>query len=258
MICCEGWAEWSAGEDASAQKLLFSDIRTAFGIDPGTCQKRLGSIKLLQMEVANTLCDNEQNFRSMLVIEQSAKKAKAKLMYSLMEELAVEMETLLEKHGLVKEMKFDWYDYKTQATEGFYAQNESTYPGINYVFTKINLVNEIQVWFRIEIDYYLFAGICLFDGREGGQEDMPSQATKEELSLYMNLERAQYDNWWVKYWYLPTASETTKLEGHKIPNFKEMNEAAILLADKERRRQFVQECVRVIDRELEKIIIRNI
>ena len=53
LICCKKWAEWSAGEEASAQKLLFSDVQTAFGFDPDTCQKRLGSIKLLQMEVAN-------------------------------------------------------------------------------------------------------------------------------------------------------------------------------------------------------------
>lgn len=53
LICCERWPEWSAGEEASAQKLLFSDVQTAFGFNPDTCQKRLGSIKLLQMEVAN-------------------------------------------------------------------------------------------------------------------------------------------------------------------------------------------------------------
>lgn len=40
----------------------------------------------LKVEIANRLCENKQNFRSMLAIEQAADKAKAKLMYSLFEE----------------------------------------------------------------------------------------------------------------------------------------------------------------------------
>ena len=40
---------------------------------------------------------------------------------------------------------------------------------------------------------------------------------------------------------------------NRVPNFKDMNEAAISLADKENRILFVTECIEAIDLELKKI-----
>lgn len=214
----------------------------------------------LQMEVADKLCESEQNFRSMIVIEQAAKKAKAKLIYSLMEEFEEQFLPIQKKYGLEKETQFDWYDYKSQATEDYYAQRESTYPGLNYVFSDISLPDGVQVWFRIEIDNKLFAGICLFDADAesefgiGAQLDKTSQEIKDALGKYINLEEAQYADWWVQYWYLPTAYGNANMEEHKIPNFKEMNEAAIVLSDKNTRKCFVKACLEIIDRELGKIL----
>lgn len=217
----------------------------------------------LQMEVANKLCESEQNFRSMIVIEQSAKKAKAKLIYSLMEEFEKQFLQIQKKYGLEKESRFDWYDYKSQATEKYYAQIESTYPGLNYVFSDILLPDRLQLWFRIEVDNNLFAGICLFNADEknefvmDNQSNSSSQEIKAALSKYINLEEAQYVNWWIQYWYLPTAYGNAKMEGDKIPNFKDINEAAIILADGNIRRSFVKECLSVIDKELSKILFFN-
>lgn len=212
----------------------------------------------LQMEVADKLCENEKYFRSMIVIEQAAKKAKAKLIYSVFKEFEEQFLPLLEKYKLQKESRFDWYEYKTQATEDYYSQSESTYPGLNYVFSDIFLPDEIQLWFRIEVDYNLFAGICLFDTKReiefsiGSQLDVAS--VKDSLHEYLNLDEAQYEWWWVRYWYLPTAYGSTKLEKDKIPNFKEMNDAAIILSDSDTRKKFVQECISIIDRELHRLI----
>lgn len=216
----------------------------------------------LQMEVASKLCENEQNFRSMLVIEQAANKAKAKLMQSLFEEFETQFFPIQEKFGLKKESTFDWKDYSSQATEKYYAQSQSTYPGMNYVFSDISLPEGMELWFRIEIDYNLFAGICLFDTEQNNkciinnQSDETMQKIKMLLSRYLNLGKAQYEDWWIQYWYLPTAYGTAKLEGNKIPNFKDMNEAAIMLADKNMRQHFVKECILIIDRELSKIMLR--
>lgn len=214
----------------------------------------------LQMEVVDKICENERNFRSMIIIEKSAKKAKANLICSVMEEFETQFFPLLKKYGLKKETNFEWYDYKSQATEDYYNQSKSTYPGLNYVFSDIHLSDEIQVWFRIEIDYNLFAGVCLFDANAeceldiGIPLDRATQNVKEKLLTYMNLGEAQYEDWWVQYWYLPTGYSHAKLEGYKIPDFKNMNEAAIALSDKDKRTQFVQECISVIDRELHKLL----
>ena len=195
----------------------------------------------LQMEIVNKICENEQRFRSMLVIEQVAQKAKAKLIYDLMEEFELQMKPILERYGLEKESKFNWYEYKAQATERYYRQNESTYPGLNYVFSDIVLSNGIQLWFRIEVDNNLFAGICLFDTESKSEFNISDQ---DILLSGINLKEAQYEGWWVRYWYLPTAYDNIKMEGHKVPNFKNMNESAIMLSDKDKRKQFVKECMK--------------
>lgn len=217
----------------------------------------------LYMEIANKLCEREEYFRSMIAIEKSADKAKAKLIYLLMEELDKQMEPILEQYSLSREKEFDWYDYRTQANADYYAQCESTYPGLNYNFSNILLPDGVQLWLRVEVDYNLFAGICLFDTKGvnkyegiGNQCDQPSRKIKNAVSKYIDETNAQYLNWWVQYWYLPTGYDNSKLEGYKIPNFKYMNEAAIALSNAERRKQFIGECIAVINRELSKIIRR--
>lgn len=212
--------------------------------------------KELKKEVADKICEKESYFRSMLVIEQAAEQSKSKLIYSFMEEIETQMTPFLKKYGLKKETRFDWYDYKSKATEEYYAQSESTYPGLNYVFSNITLFEGIEMWLRIEIDYNLFAGICLFDTKEGkefnigDQSDRRSQKMKDILLKYMDMKNAQCEGWWVQYWYLPTAYDNTKLEENRIPNFKEMNEAAIVLSDRDKKKEFAKECVSIIDREL--------
>lgn len=214
----------------------------------------------LQMEVASKLCESEQNFRSMLVIEKAANNAKAKLIYSLFEEFEEQFLSIQNKYGLKRESRFNWYEYKSQATEKYYAQKESTYPGLNYVFSDISLPSGIELWFRIEIDHNLFAGLCLFDinrkseFRKENQYDKSFQEIEKVLNKYINSEHTQYENWWIQWWYLPTAYDNKKLEECKIPNFKDMNEAAIVLANKNTRKCFVKECLSVIDSELNKIL----
>ena len=126
------------------------------------------------------------------------------------------------------------------------------------MFSDIFLPDEIQLWFRIEVDYNLFAGIFLFDTKRENEFSIGSQldvaSVKDSLHEYLNLDEAQYEWWWVRYWYLPTAYGSTKLEKDKIPNFKEMNDAAIVLSDSDTRKKFVEECISIIDRELHRLI----
>lgn len=214
----------------------------------------------LLLEVSEQLLASEQNFRSMLLIEQAATKAKARLLYQVMEELEEQMQPLLKKYGLVPETDTFWYDYREQATAEFYAQRESTYPGLNYLFETVRLPDGIRLWLRIEIEYKLFAGICLFDAEKGEEFDCSNlqnssfQHINKELASYLDLSKAACEGWWILWWYLPIASDYAKGNMALVPDFKEMNEAAIALSGGEKRRQFAKMCVEVIDSELERVI----
>lgn len=215
----------------------------------------------MQMEIAQMLVQSEENFRGMLGVEQSSRKAKALLMYKVMEEIEHQMQPVAEKYGLKKEEHFSWYVYTEQANETFYKQSESTYPGLNYVIEDVKLPENVELWFRIEIDYALFAGICLFDpnaelekGVYGNQLDNPSETIKEALSQYIHTENAQYEAWWVRWWYLPTGEADDRIGKGSIPNFKYMNEAAVRLSDEENRKCFAGEAVRMIERKLGELL----
>lgn len=217
----------------------------------------------LRKQVAAGLIATENNFRAMLAIEQSAKKAKADLIYKVLEEMAVYLKPLAEKYGFEKDTRFSWYEYQEEATEAFYKQKESTYPGINYVVKNVLLPDGIELWFRVEIDYNLFAGLCLFDTRaemewgKGSQLNEPDETVKKELSQYISLENAVYDAWWVQWWYLPTATDNKRMDSDKIPDFKNMNEAAVCLADSKKRRKFIEEAIKAIDKRLSELILKQ-
>lgn len=215
----------------------------------------------LKMDISEKMLEREEYFRSMLAIEKAAKHTKAMLIYKVLNDIECQMKPICEKYGLEKETKFDWYEYSTQATEQYYTHRESTYPGINYVKKDIDLPDGIELWFRIEVDYALFAGLCLFDKNadlgNGNQLDNPNDTIKNELSKYINVNGAVYDAWWVEWWYLPTALHDLRLDSQSVPNFKEMNEAAIQLSNEMKRKEFTTKVISVIDKELERLFWVN-
>lgn len=215
----------------------------------------------LSTKISELLLSSENNFRSMLAIEQVANKAKAVLIYKVMQEMEKSLEPLMKKYGFERESRFSWYEYPEKATEEYYKQKGSTYPGINYVVKNATLADGIELWFRVKIDYVLYAGLCLFDTQaetewgKGDQLDNPDENVKTELAKYLDLKEAVYDAWWVQWWYLPTASDDRKIDTEMIPNFKEMNEAAVLLADDSKRKEFINRAVEAVDIMLKKLIL---
>lgn len=215
----------------------------------------------LQMEVAEKIAESEEHFRSMLVIQQAANKAKALLITKVMAEIEKQMISVAKKYGLKKETRFEWYEYPENATERYYLQSASTYPGINYVVEHAILPSDIELWFRVEVDDVLFSGFCLFDPNaiseegKGNQLDNPSKKIEQALAEYMNLEEATFDAWWVQWWYLPTGKEEYRLDRDHIPNFKDMNEAAVRLSNEEYRKEFVSKIISVIDSKIGSLLI---
>ena len=214
-----------------------------------------------KMELTDILMGNEDNFRSMLLISELAERTKAELICKVFAEFEKEMAAIIPKYGLVRENRFHWYEYQDKATESYYHQGESTYPGINYAISGIQLPEGAELWLRIEAEYNLFSGLCLFDTSvksefgDGNQLDEPSENVKKILSARIDTSEAQYDAWWVQWWYLPTGEKENGAGKDQIPNFRSMNEAAIRLSDPQKRKDFIKKSVHVIDQKLERLFI---
>ena len=101
-----------------------------------------------------------------------------------------------------------------------------------------------QLWFRIEVEHHLFAGFCVFDPNEtseGGQQvDVYDEATKKSVARLLKVTQAEQENWWAVWRYLPTG---TVKNTEEVPDFKQMNEAALALVDEDKRKAFVAESI---------------
>ncbi len=102
-------------------------------------------------------------FEAGLEIEKSMKSAKLRLMRLVFDDFKEEMKMVTSKYGLKLEQDADYYSYESKLHEKFY-DCYSTYPGLNYVIKRARFQkSSLQMWFRIEVEHNLFAGISLFD-----------------------------------------------------------------------------------------------
>lgn len=114
-----------------------------------------------------------------------------------------------------------------------------------------------QLWFRVEVEHRLFAGFCVFDPNaeseegHGDQVDEYDAATVKAVGHYLKISAADHKDWWATRWYLPAGEQKPN---DSVPNFKIMNDAAIALADKECRSEFVSLCVRNIEEMVERVL----
>jgi len=111
------------------------------------------------------------------------------------------------------------------------------------------------------VENTLCSGFCLFkpntESDEGGGREIgnPTKEVKYALDEYIDTEDTTYDgSWWIQWWYLPSGSTEYRLEGERIPDFTDMNEAAVRLSNKVIRREFVAEVIGVIDKKLDELI----
>lgn len=213
----------------------------------------------VQMKLIDKIMESEENFKGMLAINEVADKAKARLIYDLLYAFEASINGIREKYGFEREKVFEWYEYRDQANKDYYKQRESTYPGLNYVFKDVILPGGVQLWLRIEVDYALFFGLCLFDpnadGGAGNQMDEPSEEVKEALKQYMDIQEATYDAWWVKWWYLPTGTDQKNAERDLVPDFRSMNDAAVTLSNRVKKKEFIEKSSSVIEKILDRTML---
>lgn len=189
------------------------------------------------------LYESPDYFRAGIAIEKSMKSAKITLMHLVFDDLKKEMEKITSKYGLVPEKEFHYFTYEEKCNEKFYDGNASTCPGLNYIVKKAKLrPQNIQMWFRIEVQDNLYAGIALFDTKNGYEVDEITEQMIGQIAQYMNEDAVTPAGWWVS-WCYPNGKIQ---DGYydDVPDFKHMNPCAVSLVDKQNRMEFVKSAVK--------------
>lgn len=196
-------------------------------------------------------------FGAGLELERSMKQAKLTLMRLLFDCFKQEMTPLMEQFGLELERDTHYYSYEAPQHKKFYDSNYSTYPGLNYVVKRAKFrASGLQMWFRIEIDHNLFAGIALFDTNAEPQDGYSKGYQVNDITSELIEEAAQYlerdaivpEDWWLTYCY-PNGKHQER-DYPDVPNFKTMNQCAVDLVDPQKRREYVRRAVQVFEANL--------
>lgn len=198
----------------------------------------------------NILYESPDYFLAGIEIERSMKMAKANLMRLMFDDFREEMEKIAPKYGLEAEKEYHYYTYEEKCNEKFYDGNTTTCPGLNYIVRNAEFHPEnIRMWFRIEVEYNLFAGLTIFDteadagdGSEKGCEvDEITEQIVKQAAEYVNKDIITPVNWWLTWCY----ANGKRQDGYydDVPDFKNMNACAIQLVDRQNRKRFVKGAV---------------
>lgn len=210
-----------------------------------------------------TLYESADFFSAGIQIEKSMKAAKLKLIRLVFDDLKAEMEKKAPKYGLELENKYRYYSYDdTKRHEKFYDCTDSTYPGLNYVIKKAKFKkSNLQMWFRIEVECNLMAGITLFDTDAeprhgylmGYEVDSISPELIEEAAGYLDRAIIMPVGWWLT-WCYPNGKHQDDYYAD-VPDFKGMNQCAVNLVDDQKRAEFVKNTVTVFEEQLLKYLL---
>lgn len=125
----------------------------------------------------------------------------------------------------------------------------------------MTLCLHVRILFRVEVDYNLFAGFCLFDieaepkdgNLKGYQVDNISVEIIDEAAQYLNRDIIMTDAWWVTWCYSNGKRQPDNYID--VPNFKQMNQCAIELVDNQKRKDFVKNTIRIFENHLLKHLL---
>ena len=133
---------------------------------------------------------------------------------------------------------------------------------MNYVIKKAHFSkSSLQMWFRIEIEHNLFAGISLFDTeaapRDGNlvgyQVNDITAKIIDEAARYLNRDVITPADWWFT-WCYPNGKRQDAYYDD-VPDFKHMNPCAVDLVDGQKRKEFVKNTVIVFEERLLKYLL---
>lgn len=189
-----------------------------------------------EMEIINTISNSSESFKSAIQITNCINKAKTIMLEKVLCELEKRVDVIADQKGFSKENNY--YYHKKGFTGSYYNYQKTSYPGINYHCNKIT--NDIDLWFRIEIDHRIFAGFYAFNNKTKKAFDMDSTLKQQIEKLFPKI-KLKDDNCWINFKYLPNSDEK------ESPNFKNHNEAYYNLYDHLKFESFINDSVKLIE-----------
>ncbi|MHC1717719.1 MAG: PD-(D/E)XK nuclease family protein [Acidaminococcaceae bacterium] len=195
---------------------------------------RMGEDK--EKEIVAVISESRKNIESAIMIEQSLEQAKIGMIKKVMGEID---HRILDKLGWKERSRDYEYDYEKVANS-FYANNKSTYPGLNYCLQE-NVKKDVDVCFRVEIEHNIFCGYCTPEKKEDAGNKL-SVSEAEEILNYKCAFPSIEDSWWLYWEYLPNEEDTA--------NFKNANNAWYDLFDDNKFEQFIDKCMETIEKVL--------
>ena len=123
----------------------------------------------VRMKITEKILESEQNFRSMLAVSDVVNETKSKLIELVMSDIDLAISTKIQQKNLrLCKSEYNYYHF-SDVSHSFYNQSDSSYPGINFLFKdfRFSEYENYQLWLRVEIDYRLYFGICIFDMSAG-------------------------------------------------------------------------------------------
>lgn len=185
-----------------------------------------------EMEIIDILSASKDNMKSAIEIEKSMKHCKNEMIKKVLKAI---------DNGIGKDMKklHNKYDYEYEnciLVNSYYEKKGSSYPGISY-YCKSTQKLGVDLWFRIEIDYRIFAGFCTpLNNKACGK-----QLSDEDIKKILPVNPPRVDGWWTYWEYLAKGDEMGS------PNFKEFDEEYLKLYDELTFNQFVEDAINNIN-----------
>jgi hypothetical protein len=146
-----------------------------------------------EMEINQLLTASKENISAALEIEKTITESKQYIIRKV-------LHTLEERIGKPKLMnRFD-YEQETALINNFYKGSKLTCPGISYFYKN---ENGLDIWFRIEIGWYLYAGLCI-----SLDKTLTKKKQKELEEKYPDFEYDEdTDSYWLSWSNIPSDVE---------------------------------------------------
>lgn len=187
-----------------------------------------------EQEIVNLISSSKENMKNALEIKKSLEICNKNMIKKVLSALEERTDKILKAKNMFGEnIKMKLYSYKEDnynLVDTYYNKKVSTYPGLSYLVKKLD--DDIDLLFRFEIDYCLFAGFCTSkNGKSEGK-----QLDKEEIQELIYSTEDRSNGWWIYWEYLPQDQSLNS------PNFKAFNESNLDLFDYDKFEEFIDLC----------------
>ncbi|MBR6585350.1 MAG: hypothetical protein IKK69_06630, partial [Firmicutes bacterium] len=177
---------------------------------------------------------------------------------NVFEEIEKQIDSLIESEGYSLTNDKMWYYYRNM-TSIFFEKGKESFPGITYLLNGTKMYGGKELILRIETsDLGLYSGFALLkkykDTGKCVELASVSDSDKQRICQFVNISHFDNDTPFYSLW-LPSGQNGADEPEENIPDFREMNDAAIKLVDEEYRKEFVEKSINVIQEKLLSLII---